>query len=54
MSAHRAGIKIFLLPKRNQKDMVDIPSKVRRDMAFVFVESMDEVLDRALMAPAEE
>ncbi|MBL7199305.1 MAG: endopeptidase La [Anaerolineae bacterium] len=54
MSAHRAGIKIFLLPKRNQKDMVDIPSKVRRDMAFVFVESMDEVLDRALMATAEE
>jgi ATP-dependent Lon protease len=52
MSAHRAGIKTFLLPKRNQKDMVDIPSKVRRDMAFVFVESMDEVLDQALMPTA--
>lgn len=48
MCAHRAGIKIFLLPKRNQKDMVDIPARVRRDMSFVFVEFMDHVLEHAL------
>jgi ATP-dependent Lon protease len=54
MSAHRAGIKTFILPQRNKKDMVDIPSKVRRDMAFVFVESMEEVLERALLPPEEE
>ena len=48
MCAHRAGIKTFLLPKRNQKDMVDIPARVRRDMSFVFVEFMDHVLEHAL------
>jgi ATP-dependent Lon protease len=50
MCAHRAGIKTFLLPERNQKDMVDIPARVRRDMSFVFVELMDQVLEHALSA----
>jgi ATP-dependent Lon protease len=50
MCAHRAGIKTFLLPKRNQKDMVDIPRKVRRDMSFIFVDMMDHVLDHALVS----
>jgi ATP-dependent Lon protease len=48
MCAHRAGIKTFILPRRNQKDMEDIPSKVQRDMSFVFVETMDHVLEHAL------
>jgi ATP-dependent Lon protease len=54
MSAHRAGIKVFLLPTRNRKDMVDIPAKVRRDMSFVFVDSMEQVLEQALLAPTDE
>jgi ATP-dependent Lon protease len=54
MCAHRAGIKVFLLPSRNQKDMVDIPAKVQRDMSFVFVDSMEQVLEQALLAPADE
>jgi ATP-dependent Lon protease len=54
MCAHRAGIKAFLLPSRNQKDMVDIPAKVQRDMSFVFVDSMEQVLEQALRAPADE
>jgi ATP-dependent Lon protease len=49
MAAHRAGIKTLLLPKRNQKDMIEIPPKVRRDITFIFVESMDKVLDHALL-----
>ena len=48
MCAHRAGIKTFVLPRRNQKDMVDIPPKVRRDMSFVFVDTMSHVLEHAL------
>jgi ATP-dependent Lon protease len=52
MCAHRAGIKTFLLPKRNEKNLVDIPRKVRRDMSFVFVEQMDQVLEHALL-PAD-
>jgi ATP-dependent Lon protease len=53
MAAHRAGIKTLILPKRNKKDLVDIPPKVRRDMKFCFVESMDAVLDQALL-PGQE
>ena len=49
MTAHRAGIQTFILPQKNKKDMVDIPSKVQRDMTFVFVKSMDEVLAEALL-----
>jgi ATP-dependent Lon protease len=54
MSAHRAGIKTFILPKRNKKDLTDIPSRVRRDMTFVFADSMDQVLECALTPVAEE
>jgi ATP-dependent Lon protease len=48
MAAHRAGIKTIIVPKRNQKDMVDIPKKVQRDLKFVFVDRMDDVLPLAL------
>ncbi len=49
LAAHRAGIKRFILPERNKKDLVDVPSKVRQDIAFVFVESIAQVLDQALL-----
>jgi len=49
LAAHRAGLKTVILPKRNKKDMVEIPNKVKRDMEFVFVERMDEVLAVALL-----
>ncbi|MCG2766827.1 MAG: endopeptidase La [Anaerolineae bacterium] len=48
LAAYRAGLKIMILPKKNQKDLVDIPSKVRRRLEFVFVKNMDEVLPVAL------
>jgi ATP-dependent Lon protease len=38
-----------LLPKQNKKDLVEIPKRVRRDLKFVFVERMDEVLPVALL-----
>ncbi len=53
LAAHRAGLKTMILPKKNQKDMVDIPKKVQRDLSFHFVESMDEVLALALKARAK-
>ena len=49
MAAHRAGLKILLLPKQNQKDMVEIPKRIRRELKFVFVDRMDEVLPVALL-----
>ncbi|MBM4465262.1 MAG: endopeptidase La [Chloroflexi bacterium] len=52
LSAHRAGLKTVILPKRNEKDMIEIPNKVKRDLEFIFVERMDEVLAVALL-PAQ-
>jgi len=49
LAAHRAGLKVFLMPKKNKKDLVEIPRKVRKDLKFVFVERMDEVLPIALL-----
>jgi ATP-dependent Lon protease len=49
LAAHRAGLKTVLLPKQNKKDLVEIPKRVRRDLKFVFVERMDEVLPVALL-----
>ncbi len=54
LSAHRAGLKIVILPKRNKKDMIEIPNKVKRDLEFIFVERMGEVLETALLpVPAQ-
>jgi ATP-dependent Lon protease len=49
LAAHRAGLKTVILPKRNKKDMVEIPNKVKRDLEFIFVDQMGEVLTVALL-----
>jgi ATP-dependent Lon protease len=48
LAARRAGITTIILPKRNEKDMEDVPNNVRQEMQFRFVETMDDVLDLAL------
>jgi ATP-dependent Lon protease len=48
LAARRAGITTVILPKRNEKDLEDIPANARQEMQFRFVETMDEVLDLAL------
>ena len=49
LAAHRAGLKTVVLPKQNKKDMVEIPRRARRDLKFIFVDQMDEVLPVALL-----
>src|SRR3989339_36265 len=44
LAAHRAGLKIIILPAANKKDMIDIPKEVKRNAKFVFVSHVDEVL----------
>ena len=51
LAAHRGGIKIVICPGENEKDLKDIPDKVKNDLEFIFVENMDEVLKIALMHP---
>lgn len=48
LAAHRAGLKTIILPKRNIKDLVDVPRKARQDLKIVPVEHMDQVLKVAL------
>ena len=49
LSAHRAGLRVVILPKENEKDIEDIPESVRGEMKFIPVEHMDEVLRHALV-----
>jgi ATP-dependent Lon protease len=48
LAASRAGIRTVLLPKRNEKDLVDVPSDVREALDLRLVESLDQVLANAL------
>jgi ATP-dependent Lon protease len=50
LAAKRAKMKTVILPKRNEKDLEEVPKHVRKDLRFVFVETMDEVLPVALKA----
>ena len=58
VAARRAGIRTILIPKANEKDLVEIPAAVRESIEFVRVETMDQVLEhsleRALPVPAPE
>jgi ATP-dependent Lon protease len=48
LAAHRAGLRIVILPKRNEKDLEDLPPDVRDQIEFVLVDRVDEVLMTAL------
>tara|TARA_B100000809_G_scaffold130792_1_gene128619 strand:- start:160 stop:1107 length:948 start_codon:yes stop_codon:yes gene_type:complete len=48
LAAHRAGIKEVLLPKDNEKDLKDVPDKVKEDIKLTIVSNVDEVLKIAL------
>lgn len=54
IAAHRAGVKIVILPKENKKDLEDVPKEVIKDLKFVFVSHMDEILPVALTRPIEK
>jgi ATP-dependent Lon protease len=48
LAAKRAHIQAIIIPKRNQKDLEDIPKHLVRGLEFIFVENMSEVLKAAL------
>ena len=49
LAAHRAGITRVILPRENEADIEEIPAKVRRRIKFVLAETLDQVLDEALV-----
>jgi ATP-dependent Lon protease len=49
LTAYRTGLKTVVIPKRNKKDLVEIPQRVKRGVRIVLVEHMDEVLTETLL-----
>lgn len=53
LAGHRAGLRTIILPKRNEKDLDDLPQSVRNDMTFVLADHVDIVLDTALITVSD-
>jgi ATP-dependent Lon protease len=52
LAARRAGINTILLPRHNEKDLLELPAEVKADMTFVSVDTLDDVVGR--LFPAAE
>ncbi len=50
LAAHRSGLKTVILPRRNEADLEDLPEEVRNTIHFVFSETIEDVLNAALVA----
>ncbi len=49
LAAHRAGIKKVLLPYENEKDIDEIPEKVKKQMNFILIKTVDDALKQVMM-----
>ncbi|MDB6113229.1 MAG: anti-sigma sporulation factor, LonB [Lacunisphaera sp.] len=52
LAAHRAGIPNIIIPKLNEKDLVDVPAEIKSKLNLILVGTVDEVLAAALEKPA--
>jgi ATP-dependent Lon protease len=48
LAAHLSGAKMIILPRKNEKDLRDIPDEIRKQMKLVLVDNIEQVLDTAL------
>ncbi len=48
LAAHRAGLKVVLLPRDNEQDLDDIPEEVRKSIKFILVDTVEDVIKNAL------
>ncbi|MBX6770340.1 MAG: endopeptidase La [Chloroflexi bacterium] len=53
LAAHRAGITTVILPRENEPDLDDLPPDLRGEITFVLVDTVEEVIHRALVPPAD-
>jgi len=51
LAALRGGIKTVLIPADNEKDLADIPDNVKKGLKIIPVKTVDQVLEKALVAP---
>ncbi|WP_048600504.1 endopeptidase La [Rubeoparvulum massiliense] len=49
LAAHRAGLTTIVIPRENEKDLDDLPESVRKELKFIPVEHLDQVLEVALV-----
>lgn len=54
LSAHRAGLTKIIIPKENEKDISSIPESVKKNLTFIPVKHLDEVLEIALAEESDE
>ena len=47
-SNYVAGLRTVILPRRNERDVEDVPEELRREMRFIFVDEAEDVLRHAL------
>jgi ATP-dependent Lon protease len=47
LAGRRAGIKTIILPKKNEKDLEEIPERIKKEMEFKFIQKMDEAINMA-------
>ncbi|MBM4321570.1 MAG: hypothetical protein FJ125_16915, partial [Deltaproteobacteria bacterium] len=50
LAAHRAELARVVLPERNRKDMEEVPEEIRKDLDFVFIETVEDIIPIALEA----
>jgi ATP-dependent Lon protease len=48
LAVHRAGAKTFILPRRNESDLDDVPAALKEQVRFVPVDTIDEALEIAM------
>ena len=48
LAAHRTGLTTVILPRRNERDLDDVPDEVRNAMQFILVDRIDEAIDIGL------
>ena len=54
LAAHRAGLKTVILPKRNERDLEDVPAEIRETMNFILVDRIEEAIDVGLMQTGDK
>ena len=49
LAANRSGIKTIYIPKQNEKDLIELPEVVKKEITFIPVERVEQILETALL-----
>jgi len=54
LAAHRNGLTTVIVPKQNERNLDDVPDEIRKNMKFIFAETVDDVINAALEKPRRQ